>query len=823
MVETGPDAPGPAAPLALPIDPTLTPIQASLPDAEGNPRPVARMKGAGGVAMDFVLGELIIGTDDTAALAALVARWGGTVLASTEKVGDQPRQHRVRLDPSDAQVANLLADVQAEAPDLTGTFTSSSEAAAKLLAVALSEANRGGLTASPNFVLPSDAIADGTTAEAPTGEDGLYGPDAFLWPYMDRGSAQDIGVGAAWQALSRAGRLSNRVRIMIMDGGFAPSDDFPASRTVIGSWNIPNPASCSGGGACPWHGTMVTTAAMGVPDNAFGAAGPAGPVAELLAVPSEGDFFGTLSTVGRVIASTAFGNPRILNMSFGFELDLGWDIAVKAACLGLCPSPSEIMNGISTAVAASGKLLFASAGNAGKDVDNGGDIVEGSMFIPCELVGVICVGGMGHDTTTRDAGSNFGSRVQDASVDIYGPFLTWVGPDPDNPANFARLKAGTSFSSPFVAGVAALVWAADPSLTAGQVWGILRDTANTGGLGVTGNQRRVNAFAAVARVLGGSPPSVSLTGSATGALNREVFFTAVVTDPEFSASGPCPPGACPLTWVPAPTRIVGNTAYYRFDTTGNRTITVTAEDAIGQSTDASREVNIVNAAPSVSISQPAADASVAQGIAIQLLGTATDLNEGPDPGPGPIACTWTSSNAADAAFPKTGCNTTASFASTGNRTLTLSAVDPQGLPASASVAVIVTAPPTNLPPNITLGSVPAPNYSGGYAWDVAIAVTASATDPEGNNPITYVWKATSYQPNSTAVYASAVVVSGPGSTAGLNWNPSATPSLLGDFGALGNACYDGQIVRLTLEASDSLGNRSIKSLADIKVFRCILG
>ncbi len=810
------------------VDNTLTPTQATVPGPDG-PRPVARMVGESGIAMDFVLGELIISTDDPAKLNAFLSRWGGQVLSETEKVGDAPKTYQVRLNPSGAQVEAILQRLNQSLPDLKGRFSTSSPEAAQLLAVALSEANQEKMTVTPNFVVLPAAIADGSTAEAPTRSslspaDIPYTPNAFNWTYMNRGSAQDIGVGEAWRLLERAGRLSNRVRIMILDGGFALNNDFPATRQVVGSWNEPSLLQCSGGNSCPWHATHVTTAAMGRPDNGFGVAGPAGPVGELLAVPFQGDFIGIISTLERIITATLFGNPKIINMSFGFELDLGWDIAVKVACLGLCPSPSEVMDGFAVAVSATGKLLFAAAGNEGKDVDNGGGI-EGSTHIPCELRSVICVGGMAHDSTARDLGSNFGTKRDDNSVDIYGPYWVWAGPDPESPANEARLRAGTSYSSPFVAGVAALVWAANPSLSASQVWAILRDTAHVGGVGVGGFERRVNAFAAVSRALevGSSGPSVALSAASTADLNREWSITANVTD---FAGNNCPPVFCPLTFDPAPTRTVGNTAYYRFNTAASRTIRVTTRDLLGREGSATREVTVINTAPVVRIDAPSNGDSFYQGQTVNLVGTATDLNEGPDPGPGPIACRWEGS-AADG-FPRTGCNLSVTFSTTGSRTLTLRATDPQGLSSTASVTINITPPPANLPPNInTFGplSPSTPNYSGGFTWTTTFTAPASATDPEGNTPITYIWRATSYRPDDdSVVWRSNVVLSTSTTTGNLSWTPSTNnPSdLLVGFSstAPGNACYNGQLVRLELVARDSLNNESTRSFAAIRIYRC---
>ena len=808
----------PPGTLTLPVDASLAPAQVAV-----GTRPIARMMGESGIPMDFFLGELVVSTNDDVKLDAFVKRWGATILSSTDPFEGTVRLHHIKLDPSSAVVATLLADLNAKAPDLKGTFRSSSEAASKLLAVALSEANVGGLTVTLNFVMTPDGIAEGTSAEAPTGDDALYTPTAFAWPYMSRGSAQDVGVGAAWQALGRAGllRSDNRVRMMIIDAGFAPNADFPSVRRVIGDWNVPNGSNCSGGNPCPWHGTMVTSAAMGSLDDGMGAAGPAAPVADLLAVPIAGDFFGVISSIARVLAGVVAGAPKIINISSSFELDLGWDIAVKIACLGLCSSPSEIADAIAATVSASNKLIFASAGNQGKDVDSrSGILPEGSTTMPCELSTVICVGGMRHNATAVDPGSNFGSKSDENSVDIYGPYWTWVGTDPDNPTNHARLVSGTSFSSPFVAGVAALVWAAKPSLSAREVWAVLRDTAHVGGVtdGLTsrGNQRRVNAFGAIQSLLGGAPPIVVLNRRPTIPLNREWDVTAVVTDD----GNACPPLSCPLDWSPTPTRIVGNTAFYRFDTVGAKTVSVTVRDAVDQTTVGTTTVSVENAAPVVAIIAPLAGALIPQGLATQLLGSATDLNEGPDPGPGTVGCTWTSSVPTDP-FPKALCALYGiTFTSIGPRTLTLRATDPEGATTTTTVAITVTPPPTNLPPAITAGMLgPAPDYSGGYAWTTTLQVEASASDPENNTPITYVWKATSRRPNSATVYASDVTV---GTNANLSWTPSATPALFGDFAALGNACYDGQVVLLRLEATDSLGNRSTRAFATFKVFRCIV-
>lgn len=813
--------PGPTE-ISIDVDTSIEPAQSTVEDAEGVSRPVGRMVDGGGVATDFLLNELVIYTDDEAKVNNIMGRWSGSLLKKVE-MEDGFSTYRIAIDPSTADAAAMITTLNELYPDASGLFQASSDAAAKLLAIAYTEMHQEQISVFPNFVASPQDIRSGSTTEAATSGDGDYSSDAFEWTYMNQGSAQDIGVGAAWQAMERGGRFSNKVSIMIMDGGFSPSVDFPTNRQIIGrGWNIPNASDCSGGNPCPWHGTHVATAAMGVPDNNVGVAGPAGPVGRLIAVQFSTNVVDIIETLAETISTLP--QVQIINMSFSLELGAGWDVASRIFCF-FCPTPSEILSGITSSVTGSNKLIFASAGNAGSDVDaRNGLGIEGGITLPCELDTVICVGGMAHNSASLDGGSNFGSLTDNNSVDIYGPFTVWRGADPDAPADAARKIHGTSFSSPFVAGVAALVWAADPSLTSQQVWAIVRDTAHVGGVGVTGHQRRINAFGAIEEVLAGEPPTVTLNSSATVPLNREWSITAVVSDSEYGGS--CPPVACPLSWSPEPDRIVGNTAFYRFDTAGNTSVTVTVEDLVGQTTSASDSVNVINSPPVVNISQPTSSSTIYVGQEVQLLGSATDINEGPDPGPGNLSCTWTSSNASDTYFPRTGsCNRRPTFASTGSRTITLTATDPEGLSSSESVTITVSPAPDNLPPTISMGNLSpdASNYDDGYNWETTLTANASATDPEGDNPITYIWRATSFEPDSTTVWRSNVQLSSSTSSGNLSWTPSSANlnDLLGSFAQL-NSCYSGQVVRLTLEARDSLGNPSFRSLPDIKVYRCVL-
>lgn len=353
-----------------------------------------------------------------------------------------------------------------------------------------------------------------------------------------------------------------------------------------------------------------------------------------------------------------------------------------------------------------------------------------------------------------------------------------------------------------MAGVAALVWAADPTLSATQVWDAMRITAQEGVGGTRGTRRRVNAFGAVAAVLGGSPPTVTLEAPASADLGREVVINGQVQDAEYGA-GFCPAVACPLTFSPEPERVVGNVAYYRFRTPGPVSVST------------------------VSINLPANPTTHPLGVPLQFLGNVWDINEGPDPGPAALACRWTSSLPTDSQLNL--CSDSYTFSSEGPRIITLTGTDAQGLTTSTSVLVTITPPPTNLPPTVTTSPLPTPNYEtsqpwAGYEWSSTVFLSGSAVDPEGNTPITYRWIATSYVPynptasSNPAVFLADVLI---GTAPGLVWVPQITPSLF-VTSCTGDA-YWGQVVRVRLEATDSLGNSASRSLPDLWVYRCILG
>jgi serine protease len=646
-------------PPELIVDASVQPAVPTVPglDAGAPARPVARFVNSMGRRVDFVANELYLMTSDPAELNGFLGRWNGAVLRTidfgTLGVTGVAPVYLVRIDPSAADTEGM-EERWAKSGGLTGENRVSSDAAVKLLAAALEEAAGRGLKVGINFLLENTAIPDRTTAEALSATGTLppgppaYSPNAFDWPYMNRGSPQNIGTAEAWRVLDAMGRLGTRVRIGVADGGFRPNADFPAGWSIQPgptALRVPNPdpGNCGSDAptpACTWHGTHVAMAAMGVADNDFGAAGPAGPVGDLLMLQSPAvDFFAVIDYIVSSIPSAIAERPRIINISASTALP------TELCLLVLVGVPAcETLHGVAMGFRAAGILVFAAAGNQGRNVDETKRFgfwpfqftEEAELIIPCELSTVLCVGGLNWNATTKHANSNWGSAVGSPNtVRIFGPFHVWsvadavaadeINPTPDRGAGIVQ---GTSFATPYVAGVAALIWAANPGLSANQVEQILLGNAHTGS-GDPRVPRWVNALGAVRQAVGGNtPPFIRITTPAHGSSHPRgrmaVNFAAFAEDLEGD----------PLTirWFSDRQGLIGTgPTLSRFDLDfGTHVITATANDGSFTTTSSSVQIEIFNEPPVVSILTPsAAVTTVCVGQDVTFAATATDLNNPP--------------------------------------------------------------------------------------------------------------------------------------------------------------------------------------------------
>lgn len=748
--DTGADA-DEVPPPTFAVDESMTLQNATFPGLDGETdRPVARVEDAEGRGAEFVANELILATDDTEQLAALLERWSGEVVQEftpdTEAIPDMPAVYLVRIDAPTTELDALAADLAAIDAQGTGEHRVSSEQGLALIATAAADA-ADGVPVGLNWIAQGDArFLDRESREAPSanGIDG-YQPNAWTWPFLSADAPQRFGVPEAWRLMELAGRLDERVRVAILDMGFSIGGDLPGGALIS---NVPfvtgaavdgqrNLLGCGSGG-CPWHGTNAASAAFGRPDDGNGSVGPAGPIAEPIYVFTLYDFFTSITAVAAARAAGA----RVMSMSYGADVP---------GVLGFTVWPFEIATRV---VRASGALLFASAGNSGRNVDGEdcflGICWEHTWHTPCENAGVICVGGLGWNVTVREGGnSNFGRR----DVDIYGPYTIWTGPDPGQPDNRANWISGTSFSSPYVAGAAALIWAADPTQTADQVERRMMDTARTDSA-----DREVGRYVAVLDAvrdalnpLGFFPPFLEITSPADGSTFAAglpgVGLAGIAEDFE--------DGPLTINWSSDRAGALGTGASLSVSTltAGRHVITASATDSRRMTTTRSVTITITNEPPTVGISAPEAGSRFFVGETVTFIGTSFDRNE-----PGFVLpddnMRWSSSR--DGAL-GTGHRLETSAMTIGSHTVTLTGTDTSGRSDAETVSVWIDPPPVDSPPRVSISS-PADNSEfvwTGYDdatghWYYQITLRGSATDTEDGSlsGASLVWTTdqTTYQP-----------------------------------------------------------------------------
>ena len=646
-----PGDPAPGTPLTLRVDPDLAPDRATVPGLRDGdpPRPVARLTDPDGVAMDIVLDEVMVSYRDEAALERFVTSVGGEVVDRFDDESEPVRDALVSFpryqvgDPATAAAAMTALE-----GDLSGDWTVSDPAALTLLDL-LGRAAGAGVTAMPNALAAATGFGDGSTTDGNAGA--TYGSDAFTWPYVASGTAQDIGLDRAWRLLADTGAFdekpdgwANRIRIMVVDQGFRRNDDLPDHRRIRSAkWD----QGAADSYATRWHGEMVASALVGKVDNRFGGAGPAGPLDPgLIAV---GDAGTSWSNVRTLVELVDIYRPDILNMSYSSDITM-----TRLAYQDFYERKfSKIKHDY-------GVLPFASAGNDGRDIDytSPGALIERRLVMPCETKHVVCVGGMGRDTVRRAGpgcgdtkGSNYGTETGGRSVEIWGPYyVVSQSGTSNNPGQFC----GTSFASPFLAGVAALVLAADPGLSPDGILNLLKQAAHDGGLGpeVTGTQLRVNAGEAVRLAYGEPtpPPRVTITSPRHG----DSFYAGEWVDLTADTRDHLGRTNVPVTWMSnRDGKIAGPSTLGAFSeslTPGTHAIVATATDRLGQTSHHQVTIHITERPVKVTIASPVGGGEVPSTSDVTLIGNAVDQSRPLETIPG-SRLGWTVARAASPGQP----------------------------------------------------------------------------------------------------------------------------------------------------------------------------
>lgn len=606
------------------VDSTLSPSQDRL---DGDRRLIGVVDETG-EQLDYVAEELLFLGDE--GLDEFLDRWDGEHLDTVELDeldADLEPLHHIRVDPDLGDSDRLTELFEEQDEVLAGDFTATDDEALGLLAIAVEEQveRDNEVLINPYFPFQADDLAyiDQELVAAPDpadgnadvlAEGGSYDPNPETWVHYNSGSTQDVGVTDAWRALALAGLADpeggDRIDMLILDGGFLDLDLPEGSTSAI--FGSPNLGGCGSGNPCPWHGIGVAQVAAADPHSGTGVIGAGGPVVRPSMVGAPGDFLSAvkwLVGLGKDLIGQpghVAGTPQIINMSFGGNVHWGFDRTLRL---------TDLTSGVFLGLRRAGILSFAAAGNDSDFLHEEtcptlgfGSCFERHSHLPCQASGVVCVGGLADDGLgrfhrTSTSGSNYGR-----DVDLWASFRQYQTLDvsEDDPPDEGEVDevyagTGTSYSSPFVAGVAALVMAADPSLSPVEVRDLLVATARDGE-GRAGDI--VQARAAVYEALGGAPFDLSpIEQPAEGSVHergRGLFAQARLRGGDFPTT---------ITWR-LNGEVVGHGPNVTVDAddtrdlaAGTHELTVTAEGGPYELT-RTREVEFVPSPPEVSIQFP---------------------------------------------------------------------------------------------------------------------------------------------------------------------------------------------------------------------------
>jgi len=773
--EPGPHGQSPAEldPPTVTVDLTEQPSIATLPGIDGgSTRQLVKLTSSSDANnnLEFTANEVILSTSDITEKDAFLNRWNATVIASfnidklfpNTNIPNPIITYVINVDTSTVDTSQLNSQLPENDQYMHGAYLVSSLAGQKLLALVAAERVNNDLDISLNIRFKSNHVGRRNSIEAMIGEVGPNSPgggifpyvdNAFLWPYLeydpdlnpnDSYFPLDTGVSEAWRILWGAGIhwSTSSPKVLILDAGFMPNHDVPfPDFGARGPFYVPNPDKCGAEvqtPACKWHGTHVAMSGFAFNNNEFGAAGPGAPVsAGLNVVNSPGDVGSFIVYLAHDLPDALLSMPRIINMSFSVDIhEVLWWL-----------SGAEALNDFMIGFEASNMLVVAAAGNHGKNLDS-----DEYRTIPCELRFVFCVGATNFGNPRKAWFSNFGNR----SIDIFAPGVLWsVDAELADWRRATRnddlsIISGTSFSAPFVSGVAALILAADPSISSGGIRSILRNTAHTDSPDPD-VPRHINALAAIKPLLGNTVPYVSFTSTGlfnfiqgTGQLDYEYADLDGDTVTITWRSDIDGVMGTRNTTVPTNTSRVRGSLSLAGLSAGTHTIRIIISDnlshgLIGDVYD-EIEVIIINPVPTVGILQPADGQSFFLSNTIPL--RATSYDENTLLGAGPLQdfqIEWFINSEAKKVATGHSASIPASRLGVGAHTIRLQGVDHQNARSAIdSVSISIIPDPANLPPEITITSPTHPTNLGYSTVSQKVILDFSVVDPEGDE-VDWTW------------------------------------------------------------------------------------
>ena len=244
----------------------------------------------------------------------------------------------------------------------------------------------------------------------------------------------DIKLPAAWDTT----KGDTSIKVAVIDTGFYRGHEDLSNNAVLSGYNIctktANVSSDEVG-----HGTMVTSIIAATTNNGLGMAGSCWNVSVVPYKVAKKDPITEEYTIDSAdiisaIHMAADSGCDVINMSIGgYEKD-----------------PYE-QSAVSYAVS-KGCIIMASSGNEG-ETD-----YQGRLSYPASETGVLSVGAVSNDNQ-RATFSQYNSEL-----DVVAPGEDILVCGSDSSKSYS-IASGTSFSSPYVAGVAALVRSIDKSIT----------------------------------------------------------------------------------------------------------------------------------------------------------------------------------------------------------------------------------------------------------------------------------------------------------------------------------------------------------------------
>lgn len=259
-------------------------------------------------------------------------------------------------------------------------------------------------------------------------------------------------------------------------------------------------------GAIHPHGTMTTGCAAANGNNGVGISGVGWNLSHrMLRVSNSTGGGSSLSTLQHAARTAVESGDRVASVSY---------------------SGVDVSSNLSTAtyIRSIGGLLVWAAGNDGRNLTYGNRDNDD----------IIVVGA----TDINDNKASFSAYGQ--FVDLVAPGVSVFTTDSGSDSDYASVS-GTSFSTPLTAGLAALIWSADPSLTPAEVEAILKggvDDLGSSGVDNTYGYGRINVNGSLGLVGGGGnqPPVASLSANPlSGDAPLNVSFDASASfDPDGS-------------------------------------------------------------------------------------------------------------------------------------------------------------------------------------------------------------------------------------------------------------------------------------------------